>query len=186
MEDKAIIEMFLQRNSDAIEAVSQKYGNYCNQIALNILYDAQDAEECVNDTYLKLWNSIPPHQPGNLSAYIGKITRNTALNRHRDRNTQKRGAGTFPLVLEELSQCIPDPNTIELEMERKEVAQLLNQFLATLPVWKRYILVRRYWYADSVCDIAYACGKTESYISMTLTRLRRKLKEYLTERSTTL
>ncbi len=183
MEDNAIIEMFLDRNQEAIEAVSKKYGNYCSQIAKNILGDPQDTEECVNDSYLKLWNSIPPHQPKNLATFIGKITRNTAFNKYRDEHTQKRGASAITLVLEELSQCIPDPQTVESELARKEVTQTLNHFLATLPYRKRYIMIRRYWYADSISDIAKACQQSESSISMTLTRLRRKLKEYLTERS---
>ena len=182
MEDDQIVGMFLRREPDAIEAVSQKYGAYCQYIAGNILENTQDVEECLNDVYLQLWNAIPPHEPQNLAAFAGKLVRNTAFNRYRSDHTQKRGDGSVPLVLDELTELLSDPNTLERTIDRKLITEALNGFLSTLPQWKRYILIRRYWYADSVSAIAQACHKSEGHISMTLTRLRRKMKEYLTER----
>lgn len=182
MEDDKIVELFLDRDPQAITAVSSKYGSYCTAIALNILGDPQDAEECVNDALMGLWNSIPPHRPQNLATFAGKIVRNAAFNRYRSSRTQKRGNGEIPLVLDELSQLLPAPNTVETELDKKALTEAIDAFLATLPTWKRYILVQRYWYAESVAEIAAAIHKSESYTSMTLTRLRRKLKYYLTER----
>lgn len=181
-----MIELFLDRDPEAIGALSQKYGYYLTNIAQNILGNAEDAEECVNDALLNVWNAIPPHEPEDLASFSGKIVRNAAFNRYRADHAQKRGGDAISLVLDELSELLPDPNSIESELSKKELIKELDRFLETLPQWKRYIFVRRYWYTDSVSDIAKACGRSESYVSMTLTRLRRKLRAHLSERGFTL
>lgn len=182
MEDSAIITMFLERDPEAVHAISEKYGAYCKSIAMNILSDPQDAEECINDAYLQLWRSIPPHQPENLATYLGKLLRNITFNRYRANQTQKRGEGNIPLVLDELAEVVTGGDSPESAVEAKEMSQAINAFLGKLPAWKRYVMVRRYWYADSTAQIARACGRSEGYVSLTLTRLRRKLHAYLTER----
>ena len=182
MEDEKIIAFFYERDSQAISALSEKYGGYCTTIAMNILGNQQDAEECVNDALMGMWNAIPPHKPDNLAAFVGKVVRNAALNRYRNQRTLKRGSGGFPVVLDELSQLLPSPDTVESELDKRALTEAIDAFLATLPSWKRYIMVRRYWHAESVAEIAAALHKSESYTSMTLTRLRRKLKDYLLER----
>lgn len=182
MQDQAIIEMFHSRDPDAVRAVAEKYDAYCAKIAGNILSDPQDIEECINDAYLQLWQSIPPHTPENLATYLGKLLRNIAFNRSRANQAQKRGAGNIPLVLDELAEVVSGGDTVESAMTAKEMAEAINAFLGKLPPWKRYVMVRRYWYADSIAQIAEASGRTQSYISLTLTRLRRKLQTYLTER----
>lgn len=182
MDDREIIKLFLDRDQQAIVALFEKYGNYCTSIAMNILGNHEDAEECVSDAMIGVWNSIPPHQPKNLSTFVGKIVRNSAFNRYRDRRAKKRGSGELSIVLDEISQILPSENTIEAELDKKAITEALDDFLGSLPPWKRYILVRRYWHAESISQIASAIHKSESYTSMTLTRLRRKLKEYLSER----
>jgi RNA polymerase sigma-70 factor (ECF subfamily) len=182
MEDRNIITLLQQRDPNAIDALQAKYGAYCTQIARNILETEQDIEECVNDSYLQVWNSIPPQEPENLAAFLAKITRNLAFNRYRNEHAQKRGSGNVTLVLSELSQIVSGGTTPEQEFDRLELSTALNAFLSTLPQWKRYILVRRCWYSESITQIARDCGRSESYVSMTLTRLRRKLRRYLIER----
>ena len=182
MEDTLIVTMLFDRDQTAIDQLTKKYRNYCWCIASNILSDQQDVEECLNDAYLQVWNSIPPHKPEKLSTYVGKITRNLALNRHRSNQALKRGGGNIVLVLDELSECISGDSGPEEELDRKLLSAAINDYLAQLPHWKRYIMVRRYWYADSIFDIARNCGKSENNISMALTRLRRDLRDYLAER----
>lgn len=182
MDDSAIIALFIVRDPDAIAAVSTKYGPYCRSIACNILGNSRDVEECLNDTWLQLWRSIPPNQPENLAAYAGKITRNLAFNRCRDDRAQKRGGCNVTLLLSELSDLVSGDPSPEQALAAKELSRAINAFLASLPQWKRYIFVRRYWYADSVIEIAHAVHRTEAHVSATLTRLRRKLHRYLTER----
>lgn len=181
MDDQTIIDLLFQRDQSGIHALSSQYGAYCAHIARNVLENEQDVEECLNDAYLSVWNTIPPQKPENLSAFIGRITRNLALNRYRNAHAQKRG-GNVSFVLCELSQVVSGNPTPEQELQHQELTASINAYLASLPQWKRYIFVRRYWYADSVSQIAKYCGKTESYVSMTLTRLRRQLQKHLTER----
>ena len=181
MDEREIITMLINRDQTAISVLSSQYGPYCRHIAKNILDTEEDVEECLNDTYWMVWNSIPPNEPENLTTYIGTITRNLAFNRYRNHHTQKRG-GNISFVLEELSEIVSNNPTPEQEYDHRELAAAINAFLASLPQWKRYIFVRRCYYADSVSEIAKACKKTESHISMTLTRLRRKLHKYLVER----
>ena len=182
MKDKDIIQLYLDRNPQAISATAKKYGNYCTSIAHNILGNHEDAEECVNDAYLNTWNSIPPNHPTLLLAYLGKITRNLALTKYRYSHTQKRGNGEISLVLDELSECVSGSENIEKQIEQQELIQAINSFLKTLPPNKRNLFICRYWYSDSISSIAKRFGITEGNVSTILTRLRKKLKKYLIER----
>lgn len=182
MEDCAIVGLYWDRDEQAIPATSEKYGRYCTSIAKNILGNIEDAEECVNDTYLNAWNSMPPHKPDVLSTFLGKITRNLSLNRYKYNTAEKRGGGEAVVVLDELSEVVSDTDIVEQEIERKELVNAINTFLDTLDLKKRSIFICRYWYFDSVEDIATGFGMTENNVSVTLNRLRKKLQQYLAER----
>ena len=182
MEDSQIIQLYWERDEQAIDATLQKYGSFCTAIAKNILGNDQDAEECVNDAYLSVWNAIPPHRPGILPAFLAKITRNTALNKYKHNTAQKRGGGQLPLVLDELSDRVSGKETVEQAFDRQELLQAIQDFLASLSPQKRNIFLCRYWYTDSVAAIAARCGMKEGAVAMTLSRLRRKLHRYLSER----
>ena len=179
MDDKQIIELYNERSETAISETAEKYGKYCYTIAYHILYNEQDSEECVSDTYLKTWETIPPQYPNKLSAFLGKITRNLALNRHRYYIREKRGYGQVVLALEELQECIPDSNKVEQAIEDKYLIEVLNRFLYDLPVEKRMIFLRRYWYLSSIQEIARDYEISESKVKMTLLRVRNKLKQIL-------
>lgn len=177
MDDNVIIEMYFARSEEAVRETAAKYGAYCTAIALNILGNAQDGEECVNDVYFKAWSSIPPTRPHSLRAYLVRLTRNAALNRIQSRNTQKRGGG-LEAALEELSD-IADAGSVEESFDAAVLAELINKFLAALPRDKRLVFMGRYWYFDSVKDIAEKTGFTQSKVKMTLSRTRAELKEFL-------
>ena len=179
MEDKTIVELYWQRSGEAIPATQQKYGAYCTTIAQNILTDHRDAEECVSDTWLQAWNSMPPHRPTVLSAFLGKITRSLSLNRFHHNHAQKRGGGELPLVLEELGEALPGGTETEEELDRRQLEQTINGFLAGLPQKKRAIFVCRYWYADSIDSIAARFGMTQGGVTMCLSRLRADLRKCL-------
>ena len=142
----------------------------------------EDAQECVNDTYLNTWNSIPPQRPKMLSTYLGKITRNLSFNLYKKNKAKKRGGSQIPLVLDELAEIISDSANPEEEWDRKEIVEVINSFLSSIPSDKRKMFVCRYWYADSIKSIAEKFGMTESNVSVTLNRLRKKLHNYLLER----
>lgn len=178
MEDKEIIELFLGRSEKAISEASAKYKSYCMKIACNILGSPLDAEECINDALLKVWEIIPPNKPEMLSTFLGKITRNLAINVRRRQLTEKRGGGQTEAVFEELSELISDRN-IEQEQERKELVGEINAFLRGVPERKRNIFICRYWYCDSVSDIASQFGISENNVSVTLNRIRIKLRKHL-------
>lgn len=182
MEDSKIVQLYWDRNEQAIPATSEKYGNYCASIAKNILGSENDAEECVNDTYWNAWNSMPPHRPSVLSTFLGKITRNLSLNRHRHNTAGKRGGGEVTVVLDELLGLVSDTDSVEQEIDRRELVSAIDTFLGTLPAEKRGIFLRRYWYFDSVSEIASRFGMTENNVSVTLNRIRLKLHNYLSER----
>ena len=186
MEDVKIIDLYWERNQQAIPVTAEKYGGYCTSIARNILESEEDAEECVNDTWLGAWNSMPPHRPNMLSAFLGKITRNLSFNRRRQDSARKRGGGELPLVLDELGECVSGKASVEGEYDRKELLSAINGFLEELSPEKRAMFVCRYWYADRVGDIAARLGMSENHVSVTLTRLRRKLHEHLTKEGFTL
>lgn len=181
MQDAAIIRLYFARDERAISETAQKYGSYCAAIANNILTDRLDAEECVNDTWLRTWNAIPPQRPRQFSAFLGKITRNLSLSRYRARTAEKRGGGQTPLVLDELAELVSDTDTVEQQLAYRELVAALNAFLGKLPGEKRALFLRRYWYFDPICDIAARFGMTENNVCVTLSRLRQQLRRTLTE-----
>ena len=177
MEDHQIVALYWARSETAIAETEIKYGRYCRYIADNILHSAQDAEECVNDTYQRAWDTIPPKKPELLSAYLGKITRNLAISRSRFENAQKRAPG-LAVILDETEEFIPDPSQGDITDEL-HLRQAINAFVASLPKETRIVFVRRYWYMSSVRDIAADMGMTESKVKAVLMRTRQKFKEYL-------
>lgn len=179
MEDKDIIRLFRKRSEEAIQETAKKYGKYCHSIAYNILYNEQDSEECVNDTYFNAWENIPPHNPDKLSSYLGKITRNLALNKWEYYNADKRGNGQVPIVLEELRECIPSSDTVEHVIDEIHFENIINRFLASLPRQKRIIFMRRYWYLSSVKEICADFYMSESKVKMILLRLRNDFRMFL-------
>ena len=179
MDDRQIIELYHERSETAISETADKYGKYCFYIAYHILYNEQDSEECVNDTYLRAWGAIPPHYPNNLSAFLGKITRNLALNRYRYYMREKRRMEQTSLVIDELQECVPAFDNTEQAVEEKLLVEVLNRFLYGLPVEKRMMFLRRYWYMSSIREIAEDYEISEGKVKMTLLRIRNKLKQTL-------
>lgn len=179
MDDRQIVALYWARSEQAIAETSAKYGGYCLEIALRILSVREDAEECVNDAWLRAWNAMPPHRPGRLDTFLGKITRNLSLDRWRLVCAQKRGQGQTALALAELEACIPAPNSVEGDLDAKALAESLDRFLAALPQEKRVLFVQRYWYLCSVKDIAARFGMQERTAASTLSRLRRQLRAHL-------
>lgn len=179
MEDKEIIALYWDRSENAISETVHKYGRYCHYIAYSVLQNDEDAAECVNDAYLRVWNAIPPQRPNNLRTFLGKIARNLALNRNEQRNAEKRGAGQLPQVLEELQECIPSGDSAEQIIDKIVLRELLNGFLASLKPDARKIFVRRYWYFSSIQEIATEFCMTESKVTVTLCRTRQKLAQLL-------
>lgn len=177
MEDQKIIELFNERNEIAILQLSAKYGAYFNTVAFNILKSAVDAEECVNDTLLRVWNCIPPQKPGNLKAFCARITRNLSIDRYDAARAQKRGGGELSVALDELSECIAGDADITLGDEG--VSQVINRWLEGLDPIKRKLFVRRYFYLDPVKDIAKQYFLSESNVKTTLFRLRESLRDEL-------
>lgn len=182
MDDEKIVQLYCERNEQAIQETANKYGNYCNSIAKNILGNNEDAEECVNDTYLNTWNSIPPHKPKMLSTFLGKIVRNLAFNKYKHDHADKRGGGELPLVLDELAECVSGNENIADAFVMKEIVSAINEFLSTLSEIKRNIFIRRYWYTESIVDIAKSYDMESTAVSMMLNRIRSKLHNYLIER----
>ena len=179
MDDQSIIELYFARSENAISATSAKYGGYCFSIAYNILYNQEDSEESVNDTYLAAWNTIPPRHPSVLATFLGKITRYISLDRWKKRSAAKRGGGEVPLALEELEGCIYGGEGPEESYVRKELVRCLNRFLGTLPETERNVFVCRYWYLDSIEEIALRFGFSESKTASMLHRIRGKLRKVL-------
>ncbi len=179
MDDNRIIALYKARSEKAIAETSRKYGRYCHSIAYNILHNEEDSKECVNDTYLKAWNSIPPKNPQMLQTYLGKITRNLALNAWEKLSAKKRGAGQVNAILEELAECVPARENVEDTVENRRIQDVLDCFLETLAVDTRKIFVRRYWYMCSVKEIANEFGLSQSNVTVTLFRTREKLKAVL-------
>ena len=182
MDDTEIIQLYWDRDEQAIPATADKYGNYCTSIAQNILKNSEDAKECVNDAYLNAWNAMPPHRPSILPAFLGKIVRNLSFNRYKHNTAGKRGGGELPVVLEELSDLVSGRDDVEQELDRRELTKAINTFLESLSLQKRSIFISRYWYTDSISEIAVRHGMKEGAVSMTLNRLRAKLHAYLSER----
>jgi RNA polymerase sigma-70 factor (ECF subfamily) len=181
MEDREIIQLYWERNEQAIRESEHKYGLYCRSIACSILPSPQDAEETVSDTWLRAWNAMPPQKPGRLSAFLGRITRNLAFDRWRRQNAEKRGGGELSLVLEELAECVSGGGNAEDALEMRELGRALNGFIAALPRDKRVLFLGRYWYALPVNELAKRCGMTEGAAAAALRRLRIKLRKQLEE-----
>lgn len=175
MEDSKIIELYFERKEAAIQASQEKYEPYCLAVARNILTDRSDAEECVNDTWMRAWNAIPPHRPERLSVFLGKITRNLALNRWRGSRAAKRGEGEIPLALSELEECLAGGETPEEQLDGQALAGAVTEFLRTQPVLKRMMFVRRYWYLNSIPAIAQQLSISEGKVKSTLYRMRQEL-----------
>lgn len=178
-DDQKIIELYCSRSENAIAETAGKYGKYCNAIAYGILGSREDAQECVSDAYLTAWNAIPPRRPADLGTYLGKITRNLSIDRLRARSREKRGGGEAPLALDELEEVVAGSDSPENETVRKELIAALNRFLGELTAQERYVFVRRYWYLDSLTDIAEKTGFSGSKVASMLYRLRGRLKKQL-------
>lgn len=178
MDDRELVSLYLARSEEAIRQTQLRYGSFCAAIAYRILGSIDDAEECANDTLLRAWDSIPPAQPENLGAYLGKITRNLALMRKRAAQRQKRGGGNVELALSELGEIVGG-HSPETELAKKELCESIDRFLATLPQEKRVIFVLRYWYLYSTAEIARKIGCREGSVSSILSRLRKQLKTHL-------
>lgn len=179
MDDQAIVDLYWHRSENAISETAAKYGGYCYSIAYNILTNKEDAEESVSDTYLAAWNGIPPRRPSFLAAFLGKITRHISIDRWRIRNAGKRGGGEITLALDELEECIADNETVEQIYERREMINTLNNFLDTLQEIDRSVFLCRYWYLDSIQEIAANFGFSESKVTSMLHRTREKLRKRL-------
>lgn len=181
MDDQQIVSLYWAREEEAISRTAERYGSYCYAIAYNILSVHEDSEECVNDTYLDAWNSMPPHRPTVLSAFLGKITRRIAIDRWRAGHAQKRGGGEMTVALDELSECVASPNDVTREVETLEVAAGVQRFLSTLPDTERRIFVRRYWHMESIASLADRFGYGQSRVKSMLHRTRTKLRRHLEE-----
>ena len=186
MEDTLIIELYFQRNEKAIQETDKVYGNYCYKIADNILNNHDDSCECVNDTWLHTWNSIPPGKPNCLKLFLAKITRNLAFDYVRRNNAKKRGGDEVNLVLDELSEHISSRFTVEHEIEYKELVNAINAFLGTISKRDRCIFLRRYFYVEDVTVISKKYGISKQNILMILSRTRKKLKKYLEKEAYTI
>lgn len=178
MDDHRILKLYAERSEQAISETAEKYGRYCHSIAFHILQNEEDAGECVNDTYLRAWNAIPPKRPRCLRTFLGKITRNLSLNRYEKQTAEKRGNGQIPLILDELAECLPD-NADETFLESMVIRTVLNRFLKELPAETRRLFVQRYWYTYSVKEIAEDSKLTENQVAVMLFRARKKLKTTL-------
>ncbi|MBD5116967.1 MAG: sigma-70 family RNA polymerase sigma factor [Ruminococcaceae bacterium] len=177
-EDSKIIELYFKRSESAIEESRKRYGKYCNTVAFNILHSAEESEECVSDTWLRAWNSIPPNKPQKLSVFLGSITRNLAIDRYRKSNTGKRGNGEAAVCLEELAECISDENMNSFT-DTVSLKDALNRFLKELSGSARDIFMLRYWYMLPVKEVAKRCGVKEGTVRMSLSRTRQALKDFL-------
>ena len=179
MDDNGILDLYFRRSEAAISETALKYGSFCQSIAMNILSNHEDAQECVSDTYLAAWNSSPPRRPSLFSAFLGKITRHLSIDRWRSRNAYKRGGGEMVLALEELEECVCGGESAEKLYERKELIVLFNRLLSQLPEAERNVFLCRYWYLDSIADVAEYFGYSESKVKSMLHRTRIKLRRAL-------
>ncbi|MDD4766110.1 MAG: RNA polymerase sigma factor [Desulfotomaculaceae bacterium] len=179
MDDSKIVELYWERSENAIVETSKKYSRYCRYISFNILHNNEDAEECVNDTYMRAWNSVPPHRPNCLSTFLGKITRNLSYDKYKKYNAEKRGFGQTDFVLSELDECVPSSESVEQTIDEMALVDAINRFLTSLTQTDRKVFMRRYWYASPIKEIAGAYGMNESKVKSILFRARNKLKLHL-------
>ena len=179
MDDETLVEMYWQRDETALQISDDIYGSYCFRIACNILGDTEDARESVNDVWLAVWNSIPPHRPQSLQAFLGKLVRNISLKKRRDQHAVKRGGGELPLIYEELADCIPARDCVEQEVETVALSAAINRFLDRLPAVEQAVFLRRYWYFESIHTIGEHFHFSDSKIKSMLFRTRKKLADTL-------
>lgn len=181
MEDEKIMELFFQRSEQAIRELDAKYSRMFYNLSYNILNSRQDTEECVNDAYLAAWNAIPPAKPTSLQAYVCKIVRNLSLKLYY-RNRAAKRSSAYEIAMQELEPYLSAPNTVEAELETKELAGVIERFLQTLSEENCVIFMRRYWFSDTYTQIAGRVGLSEKTVSVRLVRIRGQLKKYLDER----
>ena len=181
MEDSSIVNLYWQRSDKAISETNRKYGRYCHTIAYNICGINEDAEECVNDTWFRAWNLMPDKRPAVLSTFLGKITRNLALDNLKAKNRKKRGGGEGFIALDELEECIPDKMNLERDVESREFETAIGVFVSDLPETEKKVFVLRYWFLSPVTEISDKLGFSQSKTKSILFRTRKKLREYLQE-----
>ena len=179
MKDQDIVNLYWDRNEDAIQQTQMKYGAYLSKVSYNILADFEDSKECVNDTYLAAWNSMPENRPNNLATYLGKITRQISIDVFRKRHREKRYASEYAVSLDELGDSFTNGVTPEQELDAKLLDEAINRFVSALPAMAQKAFVGRYYFFDSLKEIASYCGMTESKVKILLFRTRQKLKLYL-------
>ena len=186
MTDVEILDLYWARSESAIHETARQYGKYCEAISMNILHNREDSEECVNDTYLSAWNSIPPQRPAVFPAFLGRIARNISLDKYKSRKAQKRKGDETALLLSELEDCIPSGRSVEDEVETGIAAEAIDRFLSNISKEDRMLFVRRYWYADPICAIARRFAVSESKVKTNLFRTRNKLKIHLEKEGITI
>lgn len=178
MEDREIVALYHARSEAAISETAKKYGEFCLRIALNLLGIREDADECVNDTYMAAWTRMPPELPACLRAFLGRITRNLSISRYRKIRAQKRCAG-MDTLLSELDDCVPSPVTVEQTLDAMELTRHIEQWLGTLPESERRLFLRRYWYGEALGELAAETGRKPARLAQLMLKLRRSLKAYL-------
>ena len=181
MTDESIIELLFSRSEKGIDEINKKYGRKCRSIAFEILGNAEDAEECVNDAYLGVWNAIPPERPTPFSTFIYRILKNISFNKKRANESIKRKC-VYEEAMEEMGEALASSETVERALESKEIQKTIREFLLSLGGKNRVAFVRRYWYLESCAEIAAALGTSEKNVTVILTRTREKLRKYLEER----
>lgn len=179
MNDEEIVRLYFAREEAALAETRRKYGAYCMKIAMNILHSAPDSEECVNDTWFAAWRSIPPQQPDRLAAYLGKLTRNFAINRYQKQHAGKRAEGEFAVSLDELGECVSGGDTAESSQLARELGASISDFLRMEKPLERRVFVCRYFYCDSIAEIAARFDLSESRVKSLLFRMRARLKRHL-------
>lgn len=179
MEDNQIIDLYWARDQRAIQETSGKYGGFLTQLAWNILRSHGDAEECVNDTYLRAWNAIPPARPSAFRVWLGRIARNLSLDRWNQARAKKRGGSDFTILLGELDTCLPDADRAQRHLEDQEIADLISRFLRRQTDFNRKSFLRRYWYGESLEEIAAGLGCGTGKVKSALFRTRNALRKYL-------
>lgn len=179
MDDSMIIDLYWTRSQQAIAESERKYGAYCRTVAQNILARAEDAEECVNDTWLRAWNAIPPQRPNSLQAFFGKLTRNLSLDRWRRDRAQKRGGSQVELALDELEDCLSARDRVDETLNAQITARFISDFVRDLPQQDRLLFIRRYWYLDDIQTLAKTVGMGQSQVKSRLHRIRLRLKTEL-------
>lgn len=179
MTDEEIVALYFARSEEAVAATERQYGAYCRRIARTILLSDEDADECLNDTLLAAWRSIPPAKPQSLAAYLGRTARNLASNRFKLYSAQKRGGSETALALDELGDCVPSSGSVEEELDAALLSDAISRFLRAEPEEKRRVFVRRYWYLSPLEEIAAEYGMSRSKLTSLLYRMRKDLKKFL-------